>query len=263
MSSISKVMLSFSVAIALLIEGFSIRNDVQAVQYSSSSNLQNQAISIAQITVEDWLWQAVEKANRGDFRGAISDLDRAIELHPNNARLYANRAGLYLMVDEFERSEADATRAIALSPYQALAFFNRAAARHYLKKYQPAIEDYTQALNLGVPGDTLAVLYFSRGEARRMIRDLTGSIADNTTAIQIDPTSGEAYDNRGLAYLDQGDTEHAIADFQKAAELFKARGDQANYRAALARVQKLQMSRHDTKSRSIKAPLHKILKVMF
>lgn len=181
MSSISKVMLSFSVAIALLIEGFSIRNDVQAVQYSSSSNLQNQAISIAQITVEDWIWKAFEKADRGDFRGAISDLDRAIELNPNNARLYANRAGLYLMVDEFERAEADATRAIALSPYQALAFFNRAAARHYLKKYQPAIEDYTQALNLGVPGDTLAVLYFSRGEARRMIRDLTGSIADNTT----------------------------------------------------------------------------------
>lgn len=247
MKSISNLILSFSTAIALLIEGFSIQNNVQAAQHQKSSILQNQVIFVAQSTAQDWLEHAVDRANQGNFRGAISDLDHAIELEPQNAKLYANRAGLYSILNEYDRAEADATHAIALDPNQSLAYLNRGTARQSLKKYQQAIEDYTQALKIGVPQWSKALIYFSRGGTRRLAGDLTGAIADTTQAIELDPQFAEAYDSRGLAYADQRESSHARDDFQKAAELYRKRGDQENYRAVLARLEALRTGTHSTK----------------
>ena len=64
----------------------------------------------------------------------------------------------------------------------------------------------------------------------------------------MNPQSGEAYDNRGLVFVDRGDFERAIADFQKAAELFEEKQDWPNYQAVLARLQGLRARMQDGKA---------------
>ena len=44
-------------------------------------------------------------------------------------------------------------------------------------------------------------------------------IADLNKAIELDPDYARAYNNRGIAYTDQGDYARAIADLNKAIEL--------------------------------------------
>ena len=54
--------------------------------------------------------------------------------------------------------------------------------------------------------------------------DSSRAVANLTEALKINPNYAEAYLNRGLARSDLGDSQGAVADFQKAADLFWQQG---------------------------------------
>ena len=64
-----------------------------------------------------------------------------------------------------------------------------------------------------------AVEAFSRGLAYLNKGELDKAIADCTAAIRLDPDDGETYHHRGLAHQARGDRAKADADFAKAREL--------------------------------------------
>ncbi|MEG3849342.1 tetratricopeptide repeat protein, partial [Microcoleus sp. herbarium19] len=59
-------------------------------------------------------------------------------------------------------------------------------------------------------------------------------------AIAANPGFADAYYNRALAYLENKNKPQAIADFQKAAELYKQGGRTSAYQDALNRIKQLQ-----------------------
>ena len=61
--------------------------------------------------------------------------------------------------------------------------------------------------------------YFIRAKMRFAQRDFRAAIVDYNEAIERDPEFAEAYYNRGLARLSQGDVNRGIADLSKAGEL--------------------------------------------
>lgn len=54
------------------------------------------------------------------------------------------------------------------------------------------------------------------GAVRQDLGDVRGAIADFTKAVEFEPGYAEAYANRGLAYLVQGNEPQANQDFQRA-----------------------------------------------
>jgi tetratricopeptide (TPR) repeat protein len=64
--------------------------------------------------------------------------------------------------------------------------------------------------------------YNSRGIARYEMKDLEGSIADYSKAIEIDPTYDGAYYNRAISYYETSETESALNDYNKSIELNSA-----------------------------------------
>ncbi|WP_082801150.1 tetratricopeptide repeat protein [Cylindrospermopsis raciborskii] len=60
-----------------------------------------------------------------------------------------------------------------------------------------------------------------------------GAIDDYTQAIKLNPNDALAYYNRGIARSNLGDNQGAIADLQKAADLFQTQGRQQDYFRAL------------------------------
>ena len=118
------------------------------------------------------------------YDAAIENYDKALAspLSKENASVaYMNRGNAYLRKGDFARAREDYDRAVQENPRNAGARVNR--AQIYLD------------------------------------HDIEVTIAECTTALDIDPQLGEAYINRGFAFGRKKERRKAIADFQAAIKL--------------------------------------------
>src|SRR2546427_3211313 len=65
----------------------------------------------------------------------------------------------------------------------------------------------------------LALAFNNRGVAYSNQGDLARAIADYDQAIRLDPSQAIAFNNRGVSYSKEGDIEQSIRDFDQAIEL--------------------------------------------
>ena len=127
---------------------------------------------------------AYEKAERGDYYGAISDYTKSIEINPNDQD----------------------------------AFYNRGISKIKLKDYYGAISDYTKAIEIN-PKKVKAYNNIAYIKRKKEINDNYGAIFYATKAIEIDPNSANSYLNRGVAKKNLGDMNGACDDWRKASSL--------------------------------------------
>jgi serine/threonine protein kinase/tetratricopeptide (TPR) repeat protein len=162
-------------------------------------------------TVRAW---ALRERNQPER--ALSDLNRALELAPNTAATFSQRALTYLRLKEFDRAVTDYDKAIELDPRSAEHVNDRGVAYMDLQDYKRAIADFDRAIEL----DPRYPLPFNnRARAHALgAKDHTRAIADLDRAIQLNPRYGLAYENRAFSQLDLKDLDKAIADFTKAIE---------------------------------------------
>jgi regulator of sirC expression with transglutaminase-like and TPR domain len=64
-------------------------------------------------------------------------------------------------------------------------------------------------------------------------------IATNTQIIKLHPNDAKAYNDRAIAYKEQKQYPQALADFTKAAELFKEQKNTTSYQQAMTALQQL------------------------
>jgi serine protease Do len=129
------------------------------------------------------------------------------------------------------------------NPQDAQAFYFRGLSRLDQGDAWEAIADFKQALTFK-PNNT-PELHFNIGNARTLISSVDTTRGPNaiqayTLAIATNPGFADAYYNRALAHLDNNDKPQAIADFQKAAELYKQGGRTSEYQDTINRIKKLQ-----------------------
>ena len=84
------------------------------------------------------------------------------------------------------------------------------------KEYEKSIGHYTKAIVLK---PDLAVAYNNRGNAYNDTGDFDHAIDDLDKAIDLNPSDAIAYNNRGNAYSGKDDFDHAIEDYTRAIEL--------------------------------------------
>lgn len=147
----------------------------------------------------------------------IEELDKMIELEPDNWEHFYARGHLYYNLDEFEKAVTDGTRAIELEPNIAENYFHRGTSYHNLGKYAESISDCTKAIALNPENPQY---YFGRGMSYRFSGEYEKAVNDFTKAIEREPEMA-AYDycERGRAYHFMDENEKARADFAKAVEL--------------------------------------------
>ncbi|MBM3163200.1 MAG: tetratricopeptide repeat protein [Chlorobi bacterium] len=192
------------------------------------------------------------KYESGDYRGAIEEFTKVVELDPKAARAFDKRGNAKMKTGDRSGAIADFIRVIELVPelaaavtdgerervgdeaggeaapdlhritaedlhaLYAFAFDNRGLLRYINGNYQDAIKDFTAAISLE---PDFALPYKHRGYAKHDLQDYAGAIEDYSRAISLDRKSGETYWDRGLAKEQAGDSEGALEDFRKAARL--------------------------------------------
>jgi tetratricopeptide (TPR) repeat protein len=105
--------------------------------------------------------------NQGQYAAAIAEYTKAINLDPNEAVFWGNRAGSRLLDEQYAESIADYDRAIALDPSSAVYWYGRGNAKTWLDQWVDAISDYEAALRIEPDNeDILSNLENAREQAK-------------------------------------------------------------------------------------------------
>ena len=168
------------------------------------------------ISADTYFIRGYEKAELGDYRGAIADYTRAIRLKPDDALAYLNRGVAKVQLGQHFAAIADFDTAIRLKPDYANPYYNRGNAKRKLGQHSAAIADYDTTIRLK-PDDALA--YINRGLAKVQLGQHFAAIADFDTAIRLKPDYANPYHGRGVAKAQLGQHFAAIADYDTAIRL--------------------------------------------
>jgi tetratricopeptide (TPR) repeat protein len=154
--------------------------------------------------------------NLRNYKQAIEDFGKVIDINPGDANAYYNRGHAYADLGNHGQAIEDYSRAIEIKPGFAEAYINRANAYKGLGNYNQAIKDYDRAIEIK-PG--FAEAYINRANAYNSLGNYRQAIEDCSRAIEIKPHYAEAYYDKAVVYLNQGDNISGCRDARKACEL--------------------------------------------
>jgi tetratricopeptide (TPR) repeat protein len=203
---------------------------------------------------DDYFTAAVQKHEKGDYRGALADYNQAIALDPKNANVYGNRGWLKSQqLNDVQGALADYNQAISLGLKDDSIYGVRGLLKERLNDIRGALADYNQEIALHPKS---AISYSIRGSLKdEKLNDVQGALADYNQAIALDPKSANSFNvyrkRSTLRYQRLNDVQGALADITKKIELFPffasdgyySRGDihysTGNRSAAIADFQKV------------------------
>jgi len=106
-------------------------------------------LALAQ-TVEDYIDKGTAKEKLGDYKGAIQDYNKSIELDPKFALPYNERGIAKKNLGDYKGAVQDYNKAIELNPNYANAYYNRGIAKSYLGQKDSGCLDLSKASEMGV-----------------------------------------------------------------------------------------------------------------
>lgn len=133
--------------------------------------------------VNPYLIRAEIESNRGNWESALSDMEEAVRLYPDEPGFYINRAYLRYNSDNYLGAMSDYNYALQLDPNNMAALFNRALLRFEVK-------------------------------------DLINAKKDFTSVLELNPQNFHALYNRGLVELESGEYKEALGDFKSIARRY-------------------------------------------
>jgi len=170
--------------------------------------------------------KTTKKANKlffkGDIRGAIRVLDKAIAKKKDLLSAYVMRSNLRMFSRNIPGAVSDLDRAIELAPTKAVLYAKRAKIKSFLRD-KSAMADYDSAIKFGYETDKVLV---GRGNFKRISGDILGSIEDYRAAIKLNPESPDAVNGLALSLQRNNQRDTAInllRDFLRRYEEFKGR----------------------------------------
>lgn len=176
-------------------------------------------------TAQDYIESGKTKFEEGKFQEALKDLNKAIELEPNNAEAYIKRGSVkgYLMLNETDILQ-DFNKALELEPNNAKALVNRGIIKINLQREEEATEDFNKALELLNEAIRLDPnndeSYSDRARAKIGLKQIDEGLEDLNKAIELNPKDYFSYAYRGtIKAWYKKEYNEAIEDYNKAFEL--------------------------------------------
>ena len=154
--------------------------------------------------------------NFRDYKAAIADYNKTIEINPKFSWAYLDRALALGRMKHWDEAIADYGRAIELDKNYASAYNGRAWSYCKIGKYEAALVDANKAIEL-MPNE--ANYLDTRAEAYSGLKRYAEALTDLDNAIKLSPAEGWLYHNRGEVHRLAGDETKAQADFDKARKL--------------------------------------------
>jgi tetratricopeptide (TPR) repeat protein len=190
--------------------------DTAGTDSTSSAVASTPAQAAGSEQVAQLLGRASASGEQGRYEEALDDLNRALELEPNNVHALWNRGEIYRLLGRYDEALDDLNRALKLEPNNVHALDNRGVTYRMLGRYDEALDDLNRALKLE-PNNVFAL--WNRGEIYRLLGRYKEALRDLNRALKLEPNNVYALGNRGATYRMLGRDEEALDDLNRALEL--------------------------------------------
>ena len=119
-------------------------NTVAPAEAAASAASSAGATEDAQLTADAYARRGAASASRGDYAGALADLERACALAPASAAFLAQRGQIHLQLKQPEQATQDFDKALQIDPQQFDARMRRASMRARAKNDDGALADLAE-----------------------------------------------------------------------------------------------------------------------
>lgn len=157
-----------------------------------------------------------KKAMEGQEVGTI-DIEKIIRYSSKSSLEFTRRGMYYEENKEFRAALEDYTRALELTPNRSELFIRRAVCYEELGEYPQAIKDLTEVLAMR---PYRAEVYSMRGKIYVKMEKKPEALWDFNKAVELKPLKPDFYVDRGDFYKAEGRLEPATRDYYAAAELY-------------------------------------------
>ncbi|MBN3897195.1 MAG: tetratricopeptide repeat protein [Nostoc sp. NOS(2021)] len=194
-----------------------------------------------------------------DYKQALADFNQVIKLLPNQPEAYGLRGVLYVALKDYKLAIADYNQALTFFEFVGIGIRfnneqNQGLIIQEVKDDSPASKGGVKVGDRIVAIDGKPTLKMKLEDASKLIRGEEGT----TITLQIkrqgrsdfdlklnrilisNPKAAEIYQNRAIARTGLEDKQGAIADLQKAADLYQRQGKKAESQVVLNALRKLQ-----------------------
>ncbi len=227
-------------------DAFLFRNLVYRVigNFEESLRAASQALAIAPERPDGYLNRALTYLEMKDYAKALADVDESLKVAPNNPEAYGVAGMAHEKLKDWDKMADAYTKAIenaAIAPgVIGNSLMQRGVAWFHLGEYELAKLDFEQATLYG--GGQGGESNRWRGYVYAIQGDYIRAIRWFDRAVKANPSNGQAYRNRGMAYLNLAATQprfqrfaliQAVASFNAAIRL-KPNDAQLYYRRGVA-----------------------------
>jgi tetratricopeptide (TPR) repeat protein len=146
--------------------------------------------------------------NRGDFKEALAEFDRGLELDPGDAELYANRGQALFALDRLSEAEQALEEALELDPRLAQAQQHLGLLRYLDGRLDDAAERFIAAKDAN---PSLAAAWLGLGKVRLRQKKVADAEEYLNEALRLDPRVVDAYDALACVLAETGRFPEAVA----------------------------------------------------
>ncbi|MFP4499307.1 MAG: tetratricopeptide repeat protein [Vulcanimicrobiota bacterium] len=141
-----------------------------------------------EIEEESYLQQGINELESANYKGAISNLNKALKEAPENADAYAYRGRAYMDFEDYEKAERDLDKALQLEPENAKANYFMGILKQ--RTFQDgAMSYFERALE---KDSNNANIYFRMGEMEFDAGNIENGIKLLNRVIELEPESENA-----------------------------------------------------------------------
>jgi tetratricopeptide (TPR) repeat protein len=150
--------------------------------YELAEQQLTETIQLDPMMLDPYLERGYYRMLKRDYKGALTDYNRAVELEKNDPEIFLNRGSVREKLNDWRGAYADYSRAIDLKPDFTKAWLNRGNLLVGQLQFDAAIEDYTVALTYQ---PDYAAAFFNRAIASYRAGNKSNACSDVKKAWQL------------------------------------------------------------------------------
>lgn len=201
--------------------GYAVPSNILKVLLTRSKSTEplDQWQKRAPIRAYPYYSQGRMKVNTEDYKEAINDFDKAIQLNPNLAIFYSGRGAAKYGLGNSEGAIADFEKGLKLVNGKSVeTYFMLGTVKLTVGDYENAITHFDKAIGLT---PKFVVAYHARAMAKLKLNDYESAIIDLDKTIEIDPTDANLYKSRAIIKVSLGESEAKQGKTKTARHLYK------------------------------------------